>query len=55
MVRAVGGWGHLVSERERESRAAGARARRQAGDGPKGGVTGARGGSGHDMGWIQPS
>jgi hypothetical protein len=45
MVRAAGGWGRLVNERERESAGrAGARARRQAGDGPKGGVAGARGG-----------
>jgi hypothetical protein len=58
MVRAASGWGRLVSERERERVQGGlARVRRQAGDGPKGGVAGARGGgeSGRGMGWIQPS
>jgi hypothetical protein len=41
--RAAGGWGRLVSERERE-RGAAARARKQAGNGLKGGSRGRNGG-----------
>jgi hypothetical protein len=55
--RAAGRWGRLVSERERErGRGAGcARARNRPEMGRKGRSTGARGGSGRGMGWIQPS
>jgi hypothetical protein len=53
--RAAGRWGRVVSKRERE-RGAAARAQEQAGNGPKGGETRARGRKGgRGMGWIQPS
>jgi hypothetical protein len=51
----TGRWGRLVSERGGGERGAAAHARERAGNGPKGGNTGARRrGGGHGMGRIRP-